>query len=284
MVAELLATACAGLFAGAAIYISLVEHPARLECGSALALREFGPSYRRAAVMQALLAFVGFAAGTAAWLRGASPWWLVGGLFLGAVIPFTLVVIFPTNERLLDPTLDPTGAEADALLRRWGRLHGVRSLSSLVAFLILLAAAAAGAQGALPMEGAWQADRELTLAEMRRARRAAEHGRVPLADPAPSPPVVQVYLGRRAAYVFDGRCSQSVALHLLDAGPDFAVFRYFDDAANEQKTLAMRVADDRLYVPMRASEDEPTVVFARIPLEQAMHQHPCLETAFRARP
>jgi hypothetical protein len=41
---EVLATLCAGLFAGAAVYITLVEHPARLECGTELAVREFGPS------------------------------------------------------------------------------------------------------------------------------------------------------------------------------------------------------------------------------------------------
>ena len=34
---ELVATICAGPFAGAAIYITFVEHPARLECGTALA-------------------------------------------------------------------------------------------------------------------------------------------------------------------------------------------------------------------------------------------------------
>jgi hypothetical protein len=56
MLFELVATLCAGLFAGAAIYITLVEHPARLECGTDLAVTEFGPSYRRAAIMQASLA------------------------------------------------------------------------------------------------------------------------------------------------------------------------------------------------------------------------------------
>jgi hypothetical protein len=136
--AEFLATLCAGLFTGAAIYVSLVEHPARLECGTALALREFGPSYRRGAVMQALLAFLGFAAATAAWLLGAGAWWLVGGLLLGAPIPFTLFVILPTNKQLLDPTLDPNAPAATELLERWGRLHSVRTLSSLLAFLILL--------------------------------------------------------------------------------------------------------------------------------------------------
>src|SRR5580765_7159876 len=59
---ELIATLCAGLFAGAAIYITLVEHPARLECGTELAATEFGPSYRRATLMQASLAAVGLAA------------------------------------------------------------------------------------------------------------------------------------------------------------------------------------------------------------------------------
>lgn len=43
MTLALLATACAGLFAGAAIYITAVEHPARLSCGTHLALREFAP-------------------------------------------------------------------------------------------------------------------------------------------------------------------------------------------------------------------------------------------------
>ena len=56
---EIVAVLTAGLFAGAAIYITAVEHPARLDCGTALAVREFAPSYRRATVMQASLAVLG---------------------------------------------------------------------------------------------------------------------------------------------------------------------------------------------------------------------------------
>jgi Domain of unknown function (DUF1772) len=137
MLAELIATLCAGLFAGAAIYITLVEHPARLECGTTLAATQFGPSYRRATVMQASLAAVGLLAALAAWAQGAGGAVLVGGVLLGLVIPFTLIVILPTNKRLLDPSLDRGSPEAAALLRRWGHLHAVRSVASGIAFGIL---------------------------------------------------------------------------------------------------------------------------------------------------
>jgi anthrone oxygenase-like protein len=138
MVYELIATLCAGLFAGAAIYITLAEHPARMECGTELAATEFGPSYRRAAPMQASLAGLGLAAAILAWMQGRGLLVLIGGLLLGAVIPFTLVVILPTNKRLLDIGLDRHSAETAALLERWGRLHAVRSVLSALAFGLLV--------------------------------------------------------------------------------------------------------------------------------------------------
>jgi hypothetical protein len=136
---ETIATFACEIFTGAAVYINLVEHPARMQCGTRLAATEFGPSYRRAAVMQASLAAIGFAAATAAWLVGSSSWWLVGGIFLGSVIPFTLIAIMPTNKKLLQPDLDKESEAALGLLKKWGRLHAVRTLLSLIAFLIFLA-------------------------------------------------------------------------------------------------------------------------------------------------
>lgn len=138
MLFELLATFCAGLFAGAAIYITLVEHPARLECGTELAATEFGPSYRRAAIMQASLAAVGLVAAVVAWVQGAGLAVLIGGLLLGMVIPFTLLMIGSTTKRLLDPALERHSPEAALLLARWGRLHAVRSVASGLAFALLL--------------------------------------------------------------------------------------------------------------------------------------------------
>jgi predicted signal transduction protein with EAL and GGDEF domain len=134
----IVAIVCAGLFAGAAIYINAVEHPARLSCGTDLAVREFAPSYHRATVMQVPLAVIGCITGlSSAWLFGDA-WLAIGAILLIAVVPFTLVVILPTNKQLLDPRLDPRGERAAELLTRWGRLHATRSVLSSVAFLLFL--------------------------------------------------------------------------------------------------------------------------------------------------
>jgi Domain of unknown function (DUF1772) len=138
MIPEILATLACGIFAGAAIYVNLVEQPARLSCGIALAITAWRPSYQRGTVMQASLALVGsILAFYSAWLSRDLEW-LIGGALLFAVVPFTLLVIFPTNKKLQSPELDVTSKEAERLLRLWGQLHAVRSVLGLVAFAVLL--------------------------------------------------------------------------------------------------------------------------------------------------
>ena len=44
MILEAIATVAAGIFGGAALYISVAEHPARMECGTSLAVTVFAPS------------------------------------------------------------------------------------------------------------------------------------------------------------------------------------------------------------------------------------------------
>jgi hypothetical protein len=136
---QFVAVLAATLFTGAAIYINVAEHPARMECGTALAATVFGPSYRRAAVMQAALALVAAAGAIGAWFVGAGVAWLVGALLIFAVVPFTIFAIMPTNKKLLDPGIDSTSDTVHRLLQHWGRLHAVRSALGLASSIVLLA-------------------------------------------------------------------------------------------------------------------------------------------------
>ncbi len=63
---EFIAVLSCTLFAGAAIYINLVEHPARMSCGTKIAATVWAPSYKRATLMQAPLAILSFLAGVSA--------------------------------------------------------------------------------------------------------------------------------------------------------------------------------------------------------------------------
>lgn len=135
---QFIAVLATTLFTGAAIYINVAEHPARMECGTALAATVFGPSYRRAAVMQASLALVAAAGAIGAWFMGAGAAWLAGALLIFAVVPFTLLVILPTNKKLLDPAIDRNSKAVHHLLQRWGRLHAIRSVLSLASSIVLL--------------------------------------------------------------------------------------------------------------------------------------------------
>lgn len=135
---EILAVLSAALFAGAAIYINAVEHPARMGFTTQVAATWWAPSYKRATIMQAPLAMAGFILGTAAWLFGAGIAWLVGALLIGSVVPFTFLGIMPTNRRLLDPARDLASDETRSLLTIWGRLHAIRSAASTAASVIFL--------------------------------------------------------------------------------------------------------------------------------------------------
>jgi len=137
MFAEIVALICTGLFAGAALYVSLVEHPARLACGTDVALAEWRPSYKRAAIMQVILAIGGVLSAIGAYMSGRGTSVLVAGVVLATVVPWTLIIIMPTNRQLLDPSRVSSTPDTDLLLKKWGRLHTIRTVASLLALVIL---------------------------------------------------------------------------------------------------------------------------------------------------
>jgi len=136
--AQFLAAWCCCVFTGAAVYINLVEHPARLGCDTKTAATVWAPSYKRATAMQAPLAVLSCLAGILAWFLGGGVIWLAGACLIGLVVPVTFLVIMPTNRRLLAEGRDLASAETRTLLKTWGRLHAIRSVLSLLASVIFL--------------------------------------------------------------------------------------------------------------------------------------------------
>lgn len=120
-------------FAAIAIYISLVEQPARLLLEDKALLDQWAASYPPAMRIQSALAVLSGLSAIGAWYLSRSPLWLAGAALMLANWPYTLLVIYPVNEALLSMAAGASGETGRALIEQWGSLHAVRTGLGLVA-------------------------------------------------------------------------------------------------------------------------------------------------------
>jgi hypothetical protein len=140
MAVGLLSLIVAAIFFGAAFYVNVVEHPARLSLDDRAALAEWKPAYKRGTAMQAPLAILGFVLGLVAWWLTGRAGFLIGALAMIAPWPWTLLTIKPVNDELVATEADKAGPPSRALLVRWGSLHAVRTALGAIATVAFLAA------------------------------------------------------------------------------------------------------------------------------------------------
>ena len=141
MIAGQLALVIAALFAGAALYVSVVEHPARMNLDDRPLLVEWKPAYKRGFALQAPLALAGFLLGLLAWWQTNDWRWILGAFILVANWPYTLLVIMPTNTRLMNMSASDPGPDTRRLMEKWGSLHAVRTGLGFAATAVFLWAA-----------------------------------------------------------------------------------------------------------------------------------------------
>ena len=138
MTAALLALMIAAMFTGAALYVNIAEQPARLLLDDRALLAEWKPSYKRGFAMQAPLALAGTVLGLIAWWQNAHPAFLMGAFAMFSPWPWTLLVIKPVNDALLETEIDRAGPLSRAFIVRWGWLHAVRTGFGALATLAFL--------------------------------------------------------------------------------------------------------------------------------------------------
>jgi divalent metal cation (Fe/Co/Zn/Cd) transporter len=135
----LLALTVAALFTGAAFYVNFAEQPARLKLDDRALLAESKPAYRRGFIMQASLAVIGFLLGAGAWWQTGIIAFLIGGLVILANWPWTLLVIKPVNDALMETPLEKARPQTRRLVEKWGMLHAFRTGFGALSVAIFLA-------------------------------------------------------------------------------------------------------------------------------------------------
>ena len=131
------ALAVAAAFTGAALYINLVEQPARLALDDSALLSEWRPSDRRGFAMLASLALIAAALALTAYFQTQDVRWLIGAIIVIASWPYTFFAMVPMNNRILTISAAESGA-ARELVRTWGLLEYGQTAIGLVACGVFL--------------------------------------------------------------------------------------------------------------------------------------------------
>jgi hypothetical protein len=129
---------CCALFAGAATYVSLVEHPAMDAGATELVDTSVRPSHAKPAIFQAFLGVIGALTAVLAGAAGGALWWLAGGMVLGAAAALQVFAVLPLTRRLagIEPRADPKNAAR--MIARLAKLHAALSLAALAALFMLI--------------------------------------------------------------------------------------------------------------------------------------------------
>ncbi|CAF0903459.1 unnamed protein product [Adineta steineri] len=142
-----LAVVGAGLFAGAALYITIGETPALQDFGLDEHWRFFPHMYKRAAISQSVFSAIGGIAAIAHGTRinGSSfdrNLWIIAGTTLIGMAPYTIFLMLPTNNTIINDNKETTlGKESQIsvtqrkkILQKWAGLHLGRTITSVASF------------------------------------------------------------------------------------------------------------------------------------------------------
>jgi Domain of unknown function (DUF1772) len=132
----LFAFAAASAFLGAALYINVVEQPARLRLDSSSSVREWTPSNRRGFMMLAVLAVVSALLAYMDFARGGDVRWTIGGVLILASWPYAYFVMAPVNIWLYTIPPRASASTIRELMREWGLLEWGQTAIGLLAWCV----------------------------------------------------------------------------------------------------------------------------------------------------
>ncbi len=136
----ILALAFAAAFTGAALYVNIVEQPARLALDDQAMLNEWTPSDRRGVALLAAFALISAALGLLAYFDTKDVRWAIGALLIVLTWPYTYFAMAPLNDQILTLSPRDIGA-ARVLVKQWGLLeYGQTALGACASAVFLWAA------------------------------------------------------------------------------------------------------------------------------------------------
>ena len=135
----LLALVVAALYSGAALYVNLVDQPARRALDDRAALAGWKIALKGGALHQPPLVTIGFLLGLVAWIETHAVGYIFGAPLMLAGTPWTVLMILPVNKALAATAPESAGERSRTQLQRWYSLHALRTALGLLALIAFFA-------------------------------------------------------------------------------------------------------------------------------------------------
>lgn len=120
---------------GYAVAASVVAYPAMMAVSRSAAVEYFDPFFHKSAHLQLVLSLVVLVLSLIiSWKTGV--WaWLIWSVVLQISGPYTIKILMPVNNRIMETGADINSEQMTADLGQWGRLHFPRTVMAAVVFV-----------------------------------------------------------------------------------------------------------------------------------------------------
>ncbi|WP_069675980.1 DUF1772 domain-containing protein [Formosa sp. Hel1_33_131] len=125
---------------GIALTATVIVHPILVMAKKATAIEIFKPFFDKTHIWVLVSSIIVTVLALAYSIFTGNLWWFGVSLLMHLNGPYTIIFMMPLNRRLMDKNVDPLSEQTANDIKKWGRLHLVRTLLNgtiLFAFIVL---------------------------------------------------------------------------------------------------------------------------------------------------
>lgn len=113
-----------------------VSYPAMMASSRQSAIEYFSPFFHKSAHLQLVLSLVVIPVSLAISYLTGNWYWLIGSLILQVSGPYTIFVLMPVNNRIMQEEADIHSEQMTKDLGVWGKLHFPRTIWAAAIFIL----------------------------------------------------------------------------------------------------------------------------------------------------
>lgn len=121
---------------GYAVSASAVSHPAMMASSREVAVGFFKPFFHKSAHFQMIVSVIVLVVSLIISIMSGVWLWLIGAVILQLSGPYTIKILMPVNNRIMDENADIHTEQMTADLAGWGKLHMPRTILAGVVFVL----------------------------------------------------------------------------------------------------------------------------------------------------